>query len=234
MYLFSGRLAVGCDGLGLNFGITRSGEFPRQLSESGAVLTVLATHSHSYLKLSPGYMPIAHLPATACIRFCGKYLQAPAAQAHNLFAHLNMAALTHSMTSTPAREVKLLGAVTVAGQLAWLLQDSHEVLIYVAAHGKPYILRPPPRRKWRGRCRKRPRNPAANPVSSGETADSRKNDRQSTGRIRPHGSYRPDGCLPPLRPQPTDSRPSSTATSRRRSLHRLLLRDRARGRVAPT
>lgn len=45
------------------------------------------------------------------------------------------------MTSTPAREVKLLGAVTVAGQLAWLLQDSHEVLIYVAAHGEPYILR---------------------------------------------------------------------------------------------
>jgi hypothetical protein len=51
------------------------------------------------------------------------------------------------LTSTPAHEVKLLGAVTIAGQAAWLLQDSRENSVYVAANGKPYILRavgPPP------------------------------------------------------------------------------------------
>jgi hypothetical protein len=55
--------------------------------------------------------------------------------------------MTHSITSTPAGEVKLLGAVTIAGQPAWLLQDSHENSVYVAAHGTPYVLRavgPPP------------------------------------------------------------------------------------------
>jgi len=58
-----------------------------------------------------------------------------------------MASMTHPITTTQAHEVELLGAVTVAGQPAWVLQASHENSVYVAAHGKPYILRavgPPP------------------------------------------------------------------------------------------
>jgi hypothetical protein len=35
----------------------------------------------------------------------------------------------------------LLGTVSLGGQLAWLLQDSHATSIYVAAQGKPYVLR---------------------------------------------------------------------------------------------
>jgi hypothetical protein len=143
----SGTIQQGGKTLGLNFGLTRSGEYSGQFSQNGAVFTVLATHGHIYLKLTPAFLRIAHLPATACSRFCGKYLRVPAARAHKLFPRVSMAALTRSMTSAPARQVKLLGAVTVAGQLAWLLQDSHEASLYVAAHGKPYVLRavgPPP------------------------------------------------------------------------------------------
>ena len=68
-------------------------------------------------------------------------------QAHALVANLNMISITRAMLSTLARRVKLLGTVTVAGQLAWLLQDSQENSLYVAVRGKPYILRavgPPP------------------------------------------------------------------------------------------
>jgi hypothetical protein len=143
----SGTIQQSGKTLSVNLGITRSGEFSGQLSEDGAVLTVLATHGHSYLKLSPAFLRLAHLPTTDCSRLCGKYLQYPAARAHALFAHLNMDTMTHSITSTPARGVTLLGAVGIAGQLAWLLQDSHENSLYVAAHGKPYVLRvvgPPP------------------------------------------------------------------------------------------
>jgi len=113
----------------------------------GGVLSVLSTHGHSYLKVSPGFLRIAQLPAAACRRFCGKYLQYPAARARDLFAHVNMDAVTRAMAGTPAHEVKLFGAVTIAGQLAWLLQDSHEDSLYIAAHGRPYVLRaigPPP------------------------------------------------------------------------------------------
>jgi hypothetical protein len=54
---------------------------------------------------------------------------------------------TGTVSPWPTAGQALLGAVTVAGQLAWLLQDSHESSLYVAAHGRPYVLRavgPPP------------------------------------------------------------------------------------------
>ncbi len=140
----SGTIRQGAKTLSLNLGITRSGAFSGTISENGAVLTVLARHGHSYLKLSAAVLRIAHLPATACSRFCGKYLVLPALQSHQLLAGLNMASMTHSLTSAPASKVKYLGAVTIAGQPAWLLQDSHGNSIYVAAHGKPYVLREVP------------------------------------------------------------------------------------------
>jgi len=140
----SGTIRQGAKTLSLNLGITRSGAFSGTISENGAVLTVLARHGHSYLKLSAAVLRIAHLPATACSRFCGKYLVLPALQSHQLLAGLNMASMTHSLTSAPASKVKYLGAVTIASQPAWLLQDSHGNSIYVAAHGKPYVLREVP------------------------------------------------------------------------------------------
>lgn len=127
--------------VGLNLGLTRSGELYGQVTEDGAVLTLLSLHGHTYLKLSRAFLRVAHLPATACRLFCGKYLQYPAAQSHLLVGHLNMASMTHYLTSTPDDQVTLLGAVSVGGQPAWLLQDSHDNSIYVAAHGEPYVLR---------------------------------------------------------------------------------------------
>src|SRR5262249_35014000 len=111
---------------------------------NGAVITVLTTHGHAYVKLSPAFLRIAHPPATACSRLCGKYL---VVRAHGQFIHLNMAALTYDLTRAPASGVKLLGAVTIGGQRPWLRQDPHKDSPYVAAHGKPYVLRavgPPP------------------------------------------------------------------------------------------
>jgi hypothetical protein len=137
----SGTVRQGGQTLGLNLGMTRSGELSGQISDNGAAFTILATHAHSYLKLTAAFLRIAQLPATVCSRFCGKYLAYPAVGAQRLLAGLSMASMTHSMTATPAREVKFLGAVTTGGQLAWLLQDSHRNSLYIAAHGKPYVLR---------------------------------------------------------------------------------------------
>jgi hypothetical protein len=143
----SGTIQQGSKTVGANFGMTRSGEFSGQVSENGAVLTMLATHGHTYLKLTPDFLRVAQLPASTCSRVCGKYVAYPAAQAQQLFGHQSMASLTHSLADTSPRGVKLLGAVSIAGQLAWLLQDSAESSLYIAAHGKPYVLRavgPPP------------------------------------------------------------------------------------------
>lgn len=137
----SGVVRQGGKTLGLNLGITRSGEFSGQVSENGAQLTVLATRGHTYLKVNAAFLRLAHLPYGLCSTFCGKYLKYPAAQSRKLFPDLNLASLTDSLASTPPGKVKYLGAVTTSGQLAWLLQDSQGSSLYVAAHGKPYVLR---------------------------------------------------------------------------------------------
>lgn len=138
----SGTILQGGKTLSVNVGVIRSGGFSGQISETGTPsLTVLGVDGHSYLKLSAAFLTIAHLPATDCAKFCGKYLPYPATESHKLFKSLSIASMTHTLASAPAREVKLLGAVAIGGQLAWLLQDSHQNTVYVAARGKPYILR---------------------------------------------------------------------------------------------
>ena len=137
----SGTIQQGAKILGVNLGITRSGELAGQVIANGASITVLAAHGHSYVKLTAAFVGLAHLPASACSQYCGRYLELPAAQSRVLLTGLSMVSMTRALTSTPASQVKLLGTVTVAGQLAWLLQDSHRNSIYVAARGKPYVLR---------------------------------------------------------------------------------------------
>jgi hypothetical protein len=137
----TGTVALDGKTEGVNLGLTRSGEFSGQISESGAAFTILGVHGQAYLKLSAAFLRVAHLPAAACRRFCGKYLEYPAEEAQPLLGHLSMASLTDSLASTPDRGVTLLGTVRLGGQLAWLLQDSHDDSIYVAAQGKPYVLR---------------------------------------------------------------------------------------------
>jgi hypothetical protein len=137
----TGTVRQGGKTVAANLGITRSGELSGQISENGAAVTVLAARGHTYLKLSAALLRMAHLPATVCTRFCGKYLQYSAARSHQMFKGLTWASLTHSLTSMSAHGVKYLGVVTVGGQQAWLLQDSHGNSAYIAAHGKPYVLR---------------------------------------------------------------------------------------------
>jgi hypothetical protein len=137
----NGTIRHGAKTLGVDLGLTRSGELSGQVSENRTVITVLATRGHSYVKLTAAFLRLAHLPAIACSQFCGRYLELPAAQSRELLTGLSLASMTQALTSTPASQVKLLGTVTVAGQLAWLLQDGHRNSIYVAARGKPYALR---------------------------------------------------------------------------------------------
>jgi len=137
----SGTVRQGGKTLGVNLGITRSGGLSGQISENGAAFTVLATHGHIYLKLSAAFLRLAHLPASACSLYCGKYLEYPAARSRGLLTRLSLASVTHPLTSTPASKIEFLGAVIVGGQPAWLLQDPRANSIYVAARGKPYVLR---------------------------------------------------------------------------------------------
>ena len=130
--------------LAVNLGMTRSGQMSGQISEDGAPLTVLATEGHAYVKLSAAFLKLSQLPASACSLFCGRYLELTPAQSQGLLNGLNLTGLVNSLipsiASTPAHAVSYQGTVSVSGMLAWLLV-SNRTSVFVAARGKPYVLR---------------------------------------------------------------------------------------------
>jgi hypothetical protein len=131
--------------LGLNLDVTRSGGLSGQVTENGASLTVLSTHGHSYLKLSAAFLKFAHLPTSICSLFCGKFLLTTPAQSRSLLNGLDMAAFEKQgalvKLGTPIRSVRFLGTVAADGKLAWLFQDEQEESTFIAAQGKPYVIR---------------------------------------------------------------------------------------------
>jgi hypothetical protein len=137
----SGTVQDGGKTLGVNLGMTRSGQMSGQISEDGAVLTVLATQGHTYVKLSAAFLKVSQLPASACSLFCGRYLEFTA-QSQAPLNGLNMTGLVNSLipSSTPPHAVSYQGTVSVGGTLAWLLV-SNGSSVFVAARGKPYVLR---------------------------------------------------------------------------------------------
>jgi len=52
------------------------------------------------------FLRLAHLPASVCSQFCGKYLKYPAAESRRLLPSLTMASLTRHMTSAPASKAQ--------------------------------------------------------------------------------------------------------------------------------
>ncbi|MGH3159278.1 MAG: hypothetical protein ACRDNF_22265 [Streptosporangiaceae bacterium] len=128
----------------LDLSMTRSGEVSGQIGQGSAHFTVLATGGHIYLQINSSLLQAAHLPASACKLFCGKYLTTTAAQSPEM-SGLNMSSLigsiTRSIVSTPAAKVKFGGTVAFAGGAAWVLQGGQpEGTAFVAARGQPYLL----------------------------------------------------------------------------------------------
>lgn len=138
----SGTILQDGQTLGVDLGITRSGDVAGQVTENGAALTILATHGHSYLKVSAAFLKAANLPTSICSLFCGKYLQTTPVQSRSLFKGLNMAAMVKSMVRPgSASKFRYLGTMAPGGQMAWLLQDPQENSTFITQEGQPYIIR---------------------------------------------------------------------------------------------
>lgn len=134
----------------LDLSLTRSGGMYGKVAAGPVGLTVLATRHGAYAKVTAGLLRSEHVPAAACALMCGKYLKLPAAQARGLTGGAGMAKFLSSMSWKPGH-VRYVGPATVGGQPAWVLAGSDGSTAYVAARGKPYVLRLLPPRAKRGR-----------------------------------------------------------------------------------
>ena len=139
----SGTVRQGTHIEGLDLAVTRSGGIAGQISQAGKQITMLVTRGHTYVKVTPAFLQLAGLPASDCARLCGKYLitttQAAGLGSATMSALIGH--LTRAITSTPARQVSYAGIMAVHGQPAWLLQGVRSGTAFIAARGKPFLLR---------------------------------------------------------------------------------------------
>jgi hypothetical protein len=111
------------------------------MAVSHAQFTVLSTGGTSYIKVSRSFLVnVAGAPASACTVMCGKYLKLSSGASADMLGSLSMTSLLHQMTkSAPA--IHYTGMATVDGQRVWVARGSDGATAYVAAHGKPYLIR---------------------------------------------------------------------------------------------
>ena len=134
----------------LNLSLTRSGGAAGTVALKADSFAILSTGGVSYLKITPGFLRYAKLPASRCAAFCGKYIKAPAGESHAIIGAFSMKSFLGSMAST-LPSVSYTGTATVNGTPAWKLHVADGSTAFVAANGTHYLLRVLPPQGQTGR-----------------------------------------------------------------------------------
>jgi hypothetical protein len=124
----------------INLSMTRSGDLYGTMAVSQAQFTVLSTGGKSFIKLSRSFVVnVVKAPASACAVMCGKYLKLSSSESAGMLGSLSMSGLLHQMLKGSGN-IHYTGKSTIDGQPVWVARDSGFVG-YIAAQGKPYLLR---------------------------------------------------------------------------------------------
>jgi hypothetical protein len=119
--------------------LNRAGDMAAHVTVNNVSLTVLAMQGRDYIKVTPAFLKLAHLPS-ACSPNCGKYVGISARSTTDVTGGLNWSSLVNPSHRAPRLTYE--GIATVNGQPAWKLRWRHNgETIYVAARGTPYPLR---------------------------------------------------------------------------------------------
>jgi hypothetical protein len=129
----------GRNSVGVNLSLTRSNDMYGQISFKNQPITMLATHGHTYVKVTAGTLKATGLPSAACVLMCGKYLKMSAGQARGFTGQVGWSTFLGTSSSLP--RLHYVRTVSVNGQPAWEMSVRGKGTAYVAAQGTPYPLR---------------------------------------------------------------------------------------------
>lgn len=130
--------------VGVNTGISRSGDISGSIAENGAKLHVLSVDGQVYVKATPEFLKQFKAPASSCAAICGRWLALPKQETSPLTSQLTMDNLTGNVATTKLPKFKEDGSTTVNGQPAWVLKAPNGGTIDVSSVGKPYPLQASP------------------------------------------------------------------------------------------
>ncbi len=122
--------------------LTRSGDLSGTTGHDGEDFTLLVADGTSYVKITRTFLSVAKVPASACAKYCGKWVVAPASTTSELTSGLSMSRLVDGIFAkvpTRAEGDKVLKTTTFRGQPAWSAEHNGTT-VYIARQGKPYLL----------------------------------------------------------------------------------------------
>jgi hypothetical protein len=109
---------------------------------NGQILYILSVDGKTYIKINAGFLHVANAPASVCAKYCGKFVEFPAATASQITGSLSLhQILTQAFNNKNTKAAEQSGGVfspaTLNGQHVLQVKQSGYVFD-VAAHGKPY------------------------------------------------------------------------------------------------
>jgi hypothetical protein len=109
---------------------------------NGKILYILSVDGKTYIKIDPGFLQVANAPASACAKYCGKYVEFPAATASQITGSLSLhqiltQAFSNKNTTAAEQSGDVFSPATLNGRRVLQVKQGGYVFD-VAAHGKPY------------------------------------------------------------------------------------------------
>jgi hypothetical protein len=121
-----------------------SGALSGTVGVNGKILYILSVDGKTYIKIDAGFLQVANAPASACAKYCGKYVEFPAATASQITGSLSLhqiltQAFNNKNTKSAEQSSDVFSPAMLNGQHVLQVKDSGYTFD-VAAHGKPYPL----------------------------------------------------------------------------------------------
>jgi hypothetical protein len=126
----------------LDMVLTKSSGLSGTVSQQGEQYTVLVTGGKSYVLVTKAFLSQTQAPASACAKYCGKWVVVPAATGSELTAGLSLTQLVNRVFGkipVGSGAGPKLTATQFDGQPAWLAR-SGSTSLYIARTGKTYLL----------------------------------------------------------------------------------------------
>jgi hypothetical protein len=137
---FNGNLSDNGVPVGVDMGVSRSGDLQGSVTENGAKLQVIGVDGKIYIKATPEFLKEVKAPASACSLICGHWVQLPQAEARPLTSQLTLKNLSDSVNSSHGAQLKESGSTTVDGKAAYVLKAPNGATIDVSQSSPHYPL----------------------------------------------------------------------------------------------
>jgi hypothetical protein len=137
---FDGNLNDNGVPVGVDMGVSRSGEMQGSITQNGAKLQVIGVDGKVYIKATPEFLKEVKAPSSACAVLCGHWVQLPPQEARQITSQLTLRNLSASVNSGQSANLTESGTTTVNGTAAYVLEAPNGATVDVRQSSPHYPL----------------------------------------------------------------------------------------------